>query len=188
MGKRWVTGLGLSVGIFVAVSIAYAQFAVPTSDRVISGVLTLPDKSLAQFQVREGSMLIVRKDDEQGFWYGLVPHIENAKVVRFNGYKLISNPEAAPDVQQTFRRLEVALREQKALPSEAPPLAIKILAFGAAYFPTIPAMRDPSKIDPQSLRELYGASGNGFCSVTCGSTTVTSTSVRMSCGVCEGAR
>src|SRR4051812_21825491 len=112
MGKRWVAGLGVSVGIFVALSVAYAQFAVPTSDRVISGILTLPDKSLAQFQVREGSMLIVR-DDEQGFWYGLVPHIENAKVVRFNGYKLISNPEASPTVQGTFRRLEVAIREQK---------------------------------------------------------------------------
>jgi len=187
MGKRWVAGLGVSVGIFVALSVAYAQFAVPTSDRVISGILTLPDKSLAQFQVREGSMLIVR-DDEQGFWYGLVPHIENAKVVRFNGYKLISNPEASPTVQGTFRRLEVAIREQKALPPEAPPLAIKVLAFETAYFPTIPAMKDPSKLDPQSLQELYGASGNGFCSVTCGSTTVTSTSVRMRCGVCEGAR
>jgi len=189
MGKWWIIGLGVLVGILAALSIAYAQFAVPTSDTIISGVLTLPDKSLARFQVREGSMLIVREgDDEEGLWYGLIPHVENTKKARFSGYKLIPHSDAAPDVRPALRKLEVTIGEQTDLPLDGLPLSVKLEGFGNGVFPTIPAIRDPSKIDPQTLQAFYGASGNGFCSVTCGSTTVTSTSVQMECGACEGAR
>jgi hypothetical protein len=160
---------------------------VPTSDKIISGILTLPDKSLAEFQVREGSMLLVRDDDE-GLWYGLIPHVENTKQARFNSYKLIPHSDAAPDVRPALKRLEITIGEQTGVPLDGLPLSIKIEGFRNGFFPTIPAFKDPSKIDPQKLQAFYGASGNGFCSITCGSTTVTSTSVRMECGTCEGAR
>jgi hypothetical protein len=190
MVKWWAKGLGLSAGILMVVSIAYAQFSVPTSNSVLSGVLLSSNEVLVHFKIREGAMLTLR-DEEQGFWYGLIPQIDpKTKGVRFRGVELTPRLGEYPDVREVLRYLDTPIGKQVPVPSPMGDYSISIQIEGVEEgdFPTIPPLKNPHGMNPQSLQKIYGASGGGLCSLTCGSMTVTSTSVRMPCGVCEGAR
>lgn len=191
MGKRWAKVLGAVFIAFTAISVSYAQFAIPTSNRILTGRLMSAGQSLASFQIREGTMLTVR-DDEQGFWYGLVPRVDEAKHIIVKGVKLLPQEDSVR-VVEVVKRLDAPLGDEIQLPfpTGSYDFSIKIEKLERGFFPTIPPIdnpRDIAAIKPEVLQKMYGASGGGLCSLTCDSLTVTSTAVRMSCGVCRGAR
>jgi len=191
MGKQGLKILSVVLIVFAAISVSYAQFAIPVSDTIVTGSLMSAGQDLAHFQVREGTMLTIR-NDEQGFWYGLVPKVDEAKHVWIKGVKLI--PQAgAPRVEEILKRMDIPAGDEVQLPFLAgdQSISVKIEETEKGVFPTIPSIKNPrdiSSINPEHLQKLYGASGGGLCSLTCDSLTITSTAVRMSCGVCRGAR
>ena len=190
MVKWWAKCLGVVAGIFAVISIAYAQFSVPTSNRVFSGVLLSSGKNLASFEIREGAMLTVR-DEGKGLWYGWVPLVDSETgQVKLKGFELTARPDGPPDIAEVVKRLDVRVGEEVALQTsfEEYDFSLAIQGISDKEFPTIPAVKNPKKMDAEILQKVYGASGGGLCSLTCGPLTVTSTSVKMSCGVCEGAR
>ena len=177
--------LVLVLGIMAVFSIVYGQFAVPRSNKIIEGDLSLPSAVSAHFQVREGAMLTVRYE-EQDRWYGVVPVIDERNDLKLTTFILEPGPDG-PAVQEVLSSIDAKRGRQTPLSIQGYDLAVGITKTFPAKFPTIPLV-DPRGADPLALQKVYGASGGGLCSLTCGSVTVTATSVVMSCGSCEGAR
>ncbi len=172
--------------LLVAVDVR-AQFAVPKSNEVVEGELVLPDGGgTAHFFAREGAMVTVRSEEEQGYWYGIVPVIDKGQVA-FSVFELTSRGDDPPAIREIASGMKGRLNEAVEVDVLQGTFQVKALDIQTWRFTKV-RLVDPRGASPAALQKLYGASGGGLCSVSCGTVTITATSVKASCGTCQGDR
>jgi hypothetical protein len=203
MRKFFSTTLFLFLLAVIGVSVN-AQFAIPISDYVSKGDLFVQADSLGRvgrplrvhFEAREGTMVTVRtvRNEGQDSWVGFVPVIDKgARVATLTPFTLEAGDSDYPSVNQLMPDnkellIKARLNSQATIPYPEFPVTLELHDFGKAYFPELPPLVDPSQESPDKLVKLYGASGGGLCSLTCGTITVSATSVSMPCGTCTAIR
>lgn len=186
-----------------AVSLARADqaFAIPTSDKVIKGVLTLPDGFKAQFVVRDGTWVTVEDTiSPNRYFYAFDGIVDAPGKTNFRVYEIkrsyLSNMSINDKVtEQTDPPLprhgqpvqrDIHVGRYVLFPS-AQGIKLSVKGIEEGIF-TTPPISDPSRIPASELEKIYGAgaSGNGACCVSCGGRSVCATEVSTSCGACSG--
>jgi hypothetical protein len=178
-------------------------FSVPISDKVVEGVITLPEGLMnlpaeraqdpsareVHFALREGTMVTVR-DDKTGYAVGWVVKLEKVAgqdQPTFRPFEI--GPYMTPQglgekATQTGALATIALGNEQEFSTK---LGLLLLASREIRDGNFPNMRliNPNGANPQRLQKLYGKSGGGTCCVSCGGITVCGSRVAMDCGECD---
>jgi hypothetical protein len=183
--------VGLCAAALAAVSLTAPLlrgevFSVPISDEVIAGdlwVAGMPGSPLAHFEAREGSMVSVRNEDS-GTIFGIIPVLDEGGQVTFSAFEI--NGDDAVEILPGKKKEVVPLGEHLApVLIEGTPLLVSVRAVERRNF-LVKARTNPLKASrPGQLQKLFGASGGGLCSVSCGPIGVAATGVVMDCARCD---
>jgi hypothetical protein len=170
-------------------------FGAPVSDEVIEGDLYLKGKAkpFVHFEVREGSMVTVR-NTQDGSWYGITPVLSEKRELLFAGFRITDLGNGGQGVVQLVKDVQGDSNEAFSaisMGSSTPvhifgsPLAITVQSVRAKKFIVKAGISPLRASSPHQLQKIFGASGGGLCSVTCGELSVTAAIVTMNCGRCE---
>ena len=176
--------IGMLLLSLIAAGSAQAQFAVPTSDYLISIDIitppdTLPSSVAVQVSVREGAMVSVRSEDN--FWYGFVfsrnyPEEGNISLSAFRLEPRDGSVGAAFEIQSP-KPLNHGLNS---IPTPHGNFSVTVLGVEEKDFST--PIVAPGTSSYEELRRLYGG---GTCCVFCSPLTVCATTVsKGACGTC----
>ncbi len=178
---------------------AHAQeaFAIPRSDRFISGSLTLPGNKTARFIVQDGTWVTVERKGEGAYFFAFTGRINdqtgdpNFIPFRLNRGKtdsekvdvieLDQDPRRSPDFPDPAR--DIPIGESRVFRT-ARNIELEVIGTGVAKF-SAPYISDASTYDPEDLEKRFGYSNAAVCCVTCQGVTVCGSSVDTSCGGCS---
>lgn len=183
--------------LFTLPALASAQqaFTIPRSDRVIYGQLTLPNKSIARFAVRDGTWVTVEVPMAH-YFFGFLGQINDStelpnfipfELQRITPYKTKVNELDktgfnSPDRQDPARDIAVG---QKVTFKSARGIKLWVTGKGESVFEE-PYISDASQYSSEELEKGFGYSSSSSCCVTCQGATVCADSVETSCGSCGG--
>lgn len=174
---------------FLATSVQAQAFSVPRSDQVLVLELTTPEGERAKVEVRDGSLLTVRYDDDSSYLYGF-SMAADAKLTSATISPLDIRDlwDGGQEVRQLAKTIgDVPVGSSFEIPTPRGTFEFKLLSIVEGLFPNTRPLREPvaSGLSPTQLKKVYGKSAGGTCCVSCGPLTICATRVTLDCGSCD---